>query len=364
MRIKIALAALLIILLASNSGAVQFMGGAGLFHTQKAETNIPGQFNLSLYGRTAIKADTDEMGPDSHYNSAFHLNYGLFENVELGITQLIYQDIYNFSTDKEDYQIPGDTFFHLKFAGFKLNWGENPLFWGFDLGTSYRTADKRHNNYFEEFTAGGIGGYINLMFSYYWRPDNKEQSPSIHINAGYKNHNDHATDIMQSTQEIPISIAFLMATKHLDYSLELHGYDFIERVSKNKYSEADVVYVCPGIKYKAKFGLQIGLGVDINVYQEEITGSYLNELQHPDYRVSLHITGLFNTIRYAKRKHLERLDRIKREALDAEKTLEAKRAERRSWEQRLEEKQEELEKKKEEKKKIEENLKKEQPSGK
>ena len=275
------------------SEASQFLGGKGVFYTTTAQTYIPGQLGFSLYSRLYTKPLTGIRDVTIN-TAALCINFGFSNNIEIGVSQVLYQDV-NYELTEEDvtYMIPGYTQVNFKMANYKIGVGQNFLFYGGRL--SITKQGRYYNSFLEPYYDAGIAGQIDLICSYYWNPYYPEESPALHLNLGYANFND-AEEIMDSGQAMPVAFAYVRSNLKYDYSIEVSGRFFTNKPYKSAYSRESYLYISPGFTYKIFIGLHIGAAFDILVYSEDETtlntyapfeeGRYS---QYPDWRFNLKV---------------------------------------------------------------------------
>jgi len=335
---------LILIALPFTASAVDLLNGEGLFYTQPAQVNQIGQYNLTLYERAFF--NFDDNGPGRQSNTTVNLNYGLLKKLELDVTQVLYMDNYKFALDKIESVIPGQTYFHLKFANWKVNLGNRPLLLGLLVTSSYRTTDLGDIYLETPYTGAGIEGGFQLLASYYANPEYIEESPACHLNLGFKNLND-AEEIMKSTQEIPFSLAFVNSTLKREPFLEAHGSIFVERAYPG-YSNTSYMYLSPGYKHKINDRINLAVSLDIRIFAAKPDFVYNDLPAYSAYRLNFAVTGLFNKIRYAGPKQLKELDQAEKRALKAEQDLQSKQLERMDLEKKVEQQNREKQEKQDE----------------
>jgi hypothetical protein len=351
MKKPLLLSALITLAILTNGFALEFMGGQGLFYTQSAKASDLKQLNITLYERAFL--NFSDTGPGQQINTSLNANYTLTSKFELGLTQILLFSSYSPSTDESKMKLPGNTYFHFKYSGWKMNLGEYPIFLGLSLSTMWRTGIYQ-NAYLETpYSTGAVEGGANLLVSYYSNPDYLEESNSFHFNLGFKNLNDDSASVMESTQEIPFTLAYVKSDLQKELALEMHGSFFLNRAYP--YSATSFLYLCPSFKYKFDDLKQVAVGLDIKVFEAEdevydIIDNQGNKLpRYSFWRLNLAFTGMFNHIRYASPRQIKELEEAEARTLEAEQLLEQKRSERMEWEQKVSTKESELEQKKTEK---------------
>jgi hypothetical protein len=199
--------------------------------------------------------------------SAITASFGFTKRMELGVTQILYQDVnYNLQDPNETYQLIGYTQVQVKSANYYFKMWNKTFFYGFVA--SVTRQGKFYNIYLEPYYDAGTAGEIDGLISYYWNPFYPEESPALHFNLGYVNYND-AKNIFSSGQAFPLSLAFVKANLKTEYSAELHGNFFARKPYESAYSRENYLYLCPGFKYKIYMGLAIATSLDIRLYSED-----------------------------------------------------------------------------------------------
>ncbi len=278
---------LIFCLISPSSFALQFNGGKGLIYTSAAQTNAPGLLSFDLYTRSYSKPLA---GRDIRNNvMAISGNFGFTQHTELGVTQIVYQDInYNLQSTSDNYQLMGYTQLHFKLANYRINLGNKYLFFGTMLNVTKQ--GKLYNIYLEPYYDVGIAGELDFLFSYYWNPFYPEESPALHLNFGYINFNDHQ-EIFQSGQAIPVSLGFVKSSLRYDYGAEIHGRLFVNPPYAEAYSQENYLYFSPSYRYKIFLGLSIGLYADILLFSqdEKTDNQYVEDLpsipQYSEWRI-------------------------------------------------------------------------------
>lgn len=239
--------------------AIQWVGGKGLFYTAYAQSYAPGQLGINLFTRSYAVPVTERYIRNNSLTISG--SFGFTKTMELGLTQSIFQDVnYNYWDDEKNYMSPGYSQFHLKFANYKMPFGQNFLFYG--VSTSFTKQGQYANIYLEPYYDFGIAGQVDFLCSYFFNPYYPEESPSLHMNLGFVNYNDKEK-IFQSSQAIPLSLAYVKSTLKYQYSAELHGSFFVKEPPVTAFSREDYLYFSPGFKFKLFLGFQVGAGIDV-----------------------------------------------------------------------------------------------------
>ncbi len=254
----------------SNSIAVQFSGGHGLFFTQSPLNYETGQLSMNVYTRGFMQREPRI----THGSMAMTAEFGFTNRFEVGISLIAYQTVHYGSDPVAQgaNMVPGNTRFRAKWGGFNFNMGEKKIYNAYSIMIDYRTG-KQYNIYLEPYQDYAISGRIDTYFGYYWRPMSIAESPALYFNIGYINYNDFET-ITGSAQGLPIAIGFTKPNIKKAYSLELHGDFFLKRPTENKYSRENYLYLTPGYKYNMYLGLSFGFSLDVLVYTEKEKSNY------------------------------------------------------------------------------------------
>ena len=249
----------------SNSNAVQFSGGHGLFFTQSPLTYETGQLSMNVYTRGFMQSDPKI----THGTMAMTAEFGFSNRFEMGLSLIGYQTVH-FGSDPAAQganMVPGNTRFRAKWGGFNFNIGEKTIFYAFSSMVDYRTG-KQYNMYLEPYQDYAISGRIDAYFGYFLHPMSMGESPAVFFNIGYINYNDAET-ITSSAQGLPIAIGYTLPNIKKAYSVELHGDFFLKRPVESKFSRENYLYLTPGYKYNMYLGLSFGFSLDLLVYTEK-----------------------------------------------------------------------------------------------
>ncbi|MBC8204312.1 MAG: hypothetical protein H8E87_02230 [FCB group bacterium] len=371
MRKLFILALAAVIIIPSVSSAVEFMGGGkGLFYSVSALTSPVGMMSATFMSRNYGKLLEDNERI-SNNTLALGINFGFTRNIELAMTQLLYQDL---NMRSEGSQYPDDTYIRMKIGNIKFLIKGKPVLFGLLTEIKFRTG-AQDNIYMEPYVDAGISGRVDLLFSYYINPYFPEESPAFHTNVGYINYND-AISIGESAQAIPFALGFVKSDIKKEYSLELHGMFFAQRPTESKFSRENYIYTTPGFKYKIFMGLSVSAGLDVMLYTEDEKTALAAELpdgypQYPEWRFNFKVdfipsTGFYriNTFQKTEKGATSRESIRSRSIISSQKVLfdwvvdeefgadyidlelEKVRAERKKAEEELERLKQELEKKK------------------
>lgn len=275
------IAAILFLPVSGMSG--QMLGGKGYLHTNAARLLPPGAIDMSLYTRGFADLFTDLDYVIKNGTAALSTSFGFSRKLELGFTQVLYQDLnatITKSAEVESNVIPGDTYIRFKFAD--LPFGEK-MFWGVMPVLRYRTS-KYHDIHLEPYSSVGITLDLTFMGSWYEKPLYQDDGMSAHVNLGYVNHNDAAA-ITDASQELQYLVSFIRPRTRFDYGVELYGTTFIKRPPVKNLSREDWLYITPLVRYKLFKGLQFTAGLDILLIGSENTSETVieNLSSYPNY---------------------------------------------------------------------------------
>jgi len=320
---KILFLLLVLLLVPYISEASQFLGGVGLFYTTSARTYVPGQLSFSMYTRTHAKPISGIREFTSN-TGVLCVNYGSTNHLELGLSQIIYQDVnFDLQRDGSTSMVPGYTQVILKMANYRMKMGQNFLFFGGKA--SVTKPGKYYNSFMEPYFDAGIAAQIEFICSYYLNPYYPEESPAFHLNLGYAHFND-AEELMNSGQAIPLSLGYVKSNIKYDYSLELSGRFFISDPYDAVYSRENYLYITPGYKYKLYMGVHISAAFDILVMSgdETTVNTYApfdaEYSQYPDWRFNLKIDYTPSTAFY----QIPTFEKVSKESV-TKQTLRARR---------------------------------------
>ncbi len=277
----------------------QFYGGNGYLHTNSALLLPPGALDLSLYARgfvTNVDIPDADWSSVSNGTSAFSASFGFTRKVELGFTQILYQDLNNtFRDDKEiTTLIPGDTYIRFKIGGWAI--GSN-IFMSVMPALRYRVG-KYHDIHFEPYESEAVEAEFVTAWSYYWRPLYPDEDKSIHLNIGYLNHND-ADSPTESSQALNYLLCMMFPMRMFDVGFEIYGNKFLQQPDVGILGREDWAYITPLARYKPFKGLKFTLGVDVLIMGDENTTEPPSEWhfgnidKYPNYS-NWRITGRIN----------------------------------------------------------------------
>ena len=250
--------------------AGQFYGGKGYLHTNSALLLPAGALDLSFYARGYVTTVdvSEDWNTITNGTSALTASFGFTRKMELGFTQILYQDLNN--TFRDDIEtrtlIPGDTYIRFKIGGWAV--GSN-IFMSVMPALRYRVG-KFHDVQFEPYESEAVEAEFVSMMSYYWRPLYPDEDKSIHLNLSYLNHNDGDSPT-ESAQGLHYLLSFVYRLRMLDFGFEFYGNQFLKQPEINVLGRENWAYVTPFARYKPFKGLQFTMGVDVLVMGEKNT---------------------------------------------------------------------------------------------
>jgi len=240
----------------------QFYGGKGYLHTNSALMLPPGALDMSLYARgytTQVGFETEGWNYLSNGTSALAASFGFNRSMELGFSQILYQDLNCTRRDEPETSvlIPGDTYIRFKIGGWPIG---RSLFMSVMPAIRYRVG-RFHDIHLEPYESKAVEGELVGMWSYFWKPLYPDEDKSLHFNLGYLNHND-AESISGSSQELTYLVCFSYPTRVLDYGVELYGASFVKKPQEDVLGRENWAYATPFVRYKPFKGFQFTMGVD------------------------------------------------------------------------------------------------------
>jgi len=281
--------------LPANGG--QFLGGKSYLHTNTALVLPPGALDLSSYFRGFIWVKSSD-NYLTNGTSALAASFGFSRRVELGFTQILYQDLNGTKSIPVDvsYMVPGNTYIRFKIANYSLM---NNIFWGLMPALYYRVA-MHHDIDLEPYQGNGIELELTSMLSYYVKPLYPDEAPSFHLNLGYHNHNDAETPF-ESSSALRFAAAAMIPRPRFDYGAELYGNIFTKHPPKDVFGREDWMYFTPMVRYKLFKGLHFTMGVDLLLLGQKETSKpgFSDRPNYSTWRLSGKINFAPSTAFYA-----------------------------------------------------------------
>ena len=212
----------------------QSSSGIGLNHVQSARVVQPGSIYLKTSSNTFSTSGQTKDGLSTTFWSVsgrVNINYGLNEHFELFATPTLYQDTNRFENATNT---PGDFLFGVKFSG--ISSPVSSLSYGASVIASIPSAGV-HNIPFEPYSAGKFAFGVNGLLTYSLDGLYSVDSPSVHVNLGYWNHNDVGAELIKggpvstrptsASQELLYGIGVEVPRGAFSLSAELFGNAFI-----------------------------------------------------------------------------------------------------------------------------------------
>lgn len=268
-RLVLIIAVLGVLVAGMPAGATQFAGGKGLTMVQFPILLPPGALNVQLQTRAFAKSLPEFTLTNG--TGAISFSFGFTKHLELGITQILYQDLNVSAIDPNHLeQIPDDTYLRVKVGNIPFTIGNAYFKFGILNQLRYRTGVV-DNIYLEPYVGQGIEWEMDLLLSYYSNPLYEENAPAVHFNVGYLNHNDAGigNSPFKAAQEVVYGLAYVYPTRLFDLYLENSGSFFTRYPEEIAYSRENSIWLTPGARYKMFYGLSFGLGVDVLLWQED-----------------------------------------------------------------------------------------------
>lgn len=277
------LIAVILLGLTSSASGGQFYGGRGYLHTNAAILLPPGALDLSFYARgytTEIDAGQTGWTYLSNGTSALTAAFGFTRTVELGFTQILYQDLNLTFRQNDPYIqtiIPGDTYIRFKIGGWSIG---NSLFMSIMPAMRYRVG-KYHDIHLEPYESEAVEAELMTAWSYYWKPLYPDEDKSLHFNISYLNHNDRESPF-QSSQELMYLTCFIYPMHLFDFGAELYGSMFMKEPDSTVLGREDWAYFTPFVRYKPFKGFQFTMGIDALLLGYHNTTVPSPEMRRPD----------------------------------------------------------------------------------
>lgn len=284
--------------------AGQFYGGNSYLHTNSAVNMAPGGLDFAIYDRGYVGKPE---GMDAYVvngTSAFSAAFGFSRHLELGFTQILYQDLN--STPRLDQSIvtliPGNTYIRFKFAGYPYG---NNIYYGGMAALRYRVG-LYQNVHMEPYQSEAIEIEIGGIASYFVKPLFPDEAPSFHLNLNLLNHND-ADSPTDAAQEVNFLASSIFPRPRFDFGAELYGAFFYIEPVATVLGRENWMYVTPFVRYKLFKNLSFTLGFDLLMMggtdsTVPTTDPYPN---YPGYRIAFKIrytppTAVYSTSAFVK----------------------------------------------------------------
>lgn len=225
------------------SHSEEFAGGIGTNWVQSGLTLPAGSMMVTSHGRVWAKnlsnAETRNM------SGVVGVHFGFARNIELGISQIIYQDPLwadpygKFATSD---LIPGNMELRLKFGNIFTTWGQLLLVHSFTGGMSYPVA-KIYNLPYHTYFSAAMEPSLTFSTSWYSRPLFPEESQFFGVSLTYRNHNENVGSITKATQSIMYSMAYTYPVRtSIALGAQVAGMFFAKMPPKNVFSREPYAY--------------------------------------------------------------------------------------------------------------------------
>ena len=230
--------------------------------------------------------------------------------------------------------------------------------------------EERHNVIYNDYTAGTVEWGFNGLLSYALDPLYPEDSFNLHVNLGYRNHNDvgeelinpvssgpyaNEVEVLQPSQQANYAIGFTIPTESFDYGFEMFGNLWIQKPPRTAASRENYLFMNASVKYKAQrwFDFIVSGEYRLTSDNDETLGPRRAITGLPNYgtwrinagaRFTLLPTSVFRTSErdilmqkaQSRRELFEQIIKERRETESAEEELERIKDERRKAEKELE----------------------------
>jgi len=197
--------------------------------------------------------------------------YGLSNNYEIGLSQVMYQDAHGGKSGK-GYNLPDDI--HLKLKMTSLGPADLPIRFGFQIASRIPTA-KYHNVPFEPYSAGKFEFSLMALASFSVNSQLPEHSLNAHANFGYLDHNDSGEKLAEGdadiqyesvgSKELIYALGIVYPVSKFNFSFEFYGNRYLTRPPEPAFSRYSYLYVTPGVSYSAYEWLSVVFGFDFRM---------------------------------------------------------------------------------------------------
>ncbi len=270
-------AALAVLLSIVSTGASLDIGlGSGPMRVSSALTVPRGQLYLGTHSRAffkdeVAKASTGLSSGETFWDiqGALGLHYGFTSRLELGISQILYQDNHK---GNKGYNFPDDLYLRAKLGSIGPKASSIRL--GAQVDVRLPTAE-HHNLALEPYSAGRIGMGIIGLFSIVSQPLFPDIGFNINVNAGVFTHNDlgiqlsEVTDdtlfVRKDTQEFIYGLSFSKANQEFGFFAELYGRRFLQQPPVSAFTRENSLYFSPGISYAPNPWLHLKVALDLRL---------------------------------------------------------------------------------------------------
>jgi len=173
----------------TSAHADQFFGGTGLQHTQAALLFNPGNLAVTSHTRGYAKViKSHDVGNFmlSDGTNAVNFTFGFSPHMELGLSQILYQDLNLSGTTAQTINFPDDATFRLRWGNLHANYFKHSFLWGMFLAGRLNSGTKS-GVYLEPYNSQGNEIEFGYIMSYYDNPLYPRESWNAHFNLSYIN---------------------------------------------------------------------------------------------------------------------------------------------------------------------------------
>ncbi len=287
-RFKFFAASAVLLSIVSPSASLDIELGSGPMRVSSALTIPRGQLYLGAYSRAFFKDEvsTSSSGTSSgvtfwDIQGALGLYYGFTSRLELGLSQILYQDNHK---GNKGYNFPDDLYLRVKLGSIGPKTSLIRL--GTQVDVHLPTAE-HHNLALEPYSAGRIGMGIIGLFSIVSQPLFPDLGYHVNVNAGIFTHNDlgiqpsEITDdtllVRKDTQEFIYGLSFSKANQEFGFFAELYGRRFLQQPPVSAFTRENSLYFSPGISYAPNPWLHLKVALDLRLLGSNDETSYDGE---------------------------------------------------------------------------------------
>jgi hypothetical protein len=275
----------IVLVCASSAAAVSIGYGAGTMRVSSALVIPKGNLYLGGHSRAFFK---DEVAKSSQglssgqtywdIQSGLGFRYGFTSKLELGITQIIYQDNHK---GGKGYNFPDDLYLSAKLGSIGPRTGILRL--GVQADVRLPLA-KHHNLALEPYSAGRIGMGGTAILTFISQPLYPGRGVHFNVNAGIFSYNDLGIKltkssqdtlvVRQDTQEIIYGLSLCKFNQEFGFFTEVYGRSFLHKPPVSALTRESSFYVTPGISYNPNPWLRLRVALDIRLIGKKDETSY------------------------------------------------------------------------------------------
>jgi hypothetical protein len=304
-----------ILLISSLAYSQPIAHSAGSVHVYPAWTLEKGRLSFNSYSNLYLKGEnyTTPQGVKSSeihsdWQAASGFFYGFTNHLELGISQILYQD----SNQKGlTANAPDDLYLLAKLGSF----GSANGMVRFGIQSMLRLASGNpHNIPLESYSSNRASLGIMALVSFIADPLHPASGINFHTNLGLLSHNDlgvRLTDspqdtffVSSNTREILFGFSFSYAFQKWTIFTELAGRSFINKPPVTAFARENSLYITPGLSIhltdwlllKTAVDLRLLGGKDDTIYNDDpskptqLSRAWKNAPNYPDWRAHVGIT--------------------------------------------------------------------------